>query len=147
MLLARIIRRVLVPLRSQTKPLILVLFATSRYFCPSHLSSLSIRRLSSLNNSPPPVTSLISYALPHFELRYFSFSDVPGFRSPSQSILISIVLRFPMIGERGFVFPKKIQGKSFYWIIFSTPANSSPVSQVTRWINIHSDWIARTTAA
>ena len=58
------IRRLSVPLRSQTKSLIFVSLALSRSFCPSRLSYLSIRRWPVLENAPPPVMAQISYALP-----------------------------------------------------------------------------------
>ena len=88
-----------------------------------------------------------SSALLCLELKYFYCAYVNGFRSPSPDLLTSIVIRYPMMGERGFVFPNKRRGKKSSWIIISTPANASPLSQVTRWRNIHSDLILRTTAA
>ena len=43
-----------------------------------------------------------------------------------------------------FLFPRK--GKKFSRIILSTPANAYHMYQVKHCRNIHSDWIARTTA-
>ena len=131
-ILACRIRRMLVPLRSWNKLLSLVSFTTSRSFCPSRLSSRSIRRCSELENTPPPSMSLISSAFPHWELGYFCFSDVTEFRRPSPSTLIGILLKVPTMGKRVFVFPKKIKGKKVSW-------NTSPMYQVTSCRNIHSD--------
>ena len=147
MFLARTIRSQSVPFSSKTKPLSLVLFAASRSLFTSRIYYPSIRRWSALENGPPPVTALISSALPRWDLSYFSFDGITGFMRPSLATLIGIVLRVPTMGERGFVFLKKRRGKKFSRIIFSTPANSSPVSHVTRCINIYSGWIARTNAA
>ena len=88
-----------------------------------------------------------SYALPCLELKYFSFVDITGFRSPSLYFLTGIILRAPTMGERVCVFMKKRLDKKVSRIIFSTTANEYPVIQVTRWRNIYSDWITRTTAA
>ena len=145
MILSCVIRNLLVLLRSQTRPLIFVSFATSRYFYPSRLSSPSIHIWSELENTPPSVTALIISALPCWELSYLSFSDVARFRRTSLATLIGIVLRVPTMGERVFVFPKKRQGKKVSWIIFYTPTNVSPMSKVTCYRNIHSSWIACTT--
>ena len=78
---------------------------------------------------------------------YFSFADVTRSRRPIPVTLIGIALRVPTMGERVFVFPKKIRGKKVSRIIFSIPANAYPVSQVTRCINNHSGLIARTTTS
>ena len=112
-MLACSIRRMLVHFRYRTKPLSLVSFATSQSLCLSRLSSPSIRRCSALENSPPPVTDLIIYTLPLWDLRYSSFADITGFRRPSPATLIGIVLRVPTMSERVFVFLKKRQGKFF----------------------------------
>ena len=53
-------RRLSEPLRLITKPLILDSYATSQYSFPSRRSSHRVRRWSSLENSPPPVTACIS---------------------------------------------------------------------------------------
>ena len=129
-------RRLSVPLRSLTKPLSLVSYAASWYFFPSHSYSLRVRRSSTLENAPHPVTALISSTLYLWEIRYLSLSEVTRFRRPSPATLICIVLRIPTMGERVFVLPNKKRGKFFSWIIFSTPANASPVSQVMCWRNI-----------
>ena len=68
------IRIMFVPLRYQTKPLSLVLFATSQSFCPSRLSSLSICRWYVLENASPPVTAQISSEIPRWDLMCFSFA-------------------------------------------------------------------------
>ena len=78
---------------------------------------------------------------------YFLLAEVTRFRIPYPDFLNSIVLRAPMMGEKDFFFPKKREGNFFSQIIFSTPANGSPVSVVTCYINMHSDWIARITKA
>ena len=95
----------------------------------------------------PPATARTSSVLPRWELKYLSCADVTGFRSPSPDFLTGIVFRAPTKGERVFVFPNKRRGKKFSRIIFSTPTNTSPVSQVLHCRNIHPDWIACTTAA
>ena len=146
-LLARRIRRLSVPFRLQTKPLSLVLYAASQSFFPSRLFLLASVGGRHWRMSPPPVTALVSSALPRWELRYFSISDMKVFRSPGPDFLTGIVLRSPTMGERVFVFPKKRQGGNVSRIIFFTPVNAYPVSQVTCCRNIHSGWIARTTAA
>ena len=123
---------------SFTKPLCLVLYAESRSFFPSRLSLLRVHMWSVLENAPPPVTSRTSSVLPRWELNYLSCADVTGLRGPRTDFLTGIILRAPTIGDRIFVFPNKRQGKMFSRIIFSTPPNASPVSQVTRCRNIHS---------
>ena len=74
----------------------------------------------------------VSSVLPHVELKYFSCADVTAFRSHSLAFLTNIVLRDPTTEERVFVFTKKGRGKKVSEIIFSIPANASPVSHVTR---------------
>ena len=139
--------RLSVPLRSRTKPFGLVSYTDSQSFFLPHIYSPSFSRWSALENTPPPITALISYALPHREFSYLSFADVTGFRIPSPDFLNGIIIRAPTMGERVFVFLKKRRGKKVSRIIFSTPANASPVSQVTCCRNIHYYWIVRTTAA
>ena len=141
------IRRLPIPLGYRNKPFNLVSFAAFLSFCLSCLSSPSVHGWLELENAPPPVTALIGFALSLWEIRYFSLPDVTGFRIPNPAILIGIVLRFPMMGERIFVFPKKRQGKKFSQMIFSNPVNASPVSQVARCRNVQSNWIACSTAA
>ena len=139
LILACSIRRLLVHLRLQTIPLSLVLYVASRSFFPLRIYPPSVRMCSALENAPPPITALIGSALHHWKIRYLFFVDVTGFRRLSISTLIGIILRVPTMGERVLVFPKKIGGKKVSQIIFPTPANASPVSQVTRCRNIHSD--------
>ena len=97
----------------------------SWYLFMSRLSSPSVCRWSALENPLSLVMALISSALPHLKLRYFYFSDITAFSSPSLDFLTRIVLRSPTMGERVFVFTKKKQGKKVSWIIFSTHANAS----------------------
>ena len=87
--------------------------------------------------------------VPLFSMRteVLSFSDVTGFSSTNPYLFTSIVLRAPTMVERVFVFMKKRQVKKVYQTNFFTPANSSPMSQVTRCRNTHSMWIARATVA
>ena len=119
--LAHRIRRLLVPLRSQTKVLILVLYMASWYLFLSRLSSPSARRWSAFENAPPPEIFWISTALPCRELRYFFCNDVTGFRSPSPGLLNSILFRATSMSERVFVFLKKRQGKKVSQIISPLP--------------------------
>ena len=143
-ILARRSRCLAVSLILCTKPLGLDSCATSWSFFPSRRSSLRVLRWSELENVPPPVTDHTSSLLPWMDLKYFSWDDVTGFRSPNSDFLNSTVLRAPTMGDMVFVFPKKIQDKNICRIIFSTPENAYPVSQVTCWRNIHSYWITRT---
>ena len=143
-LLVRRIRRLLVPLRLQTKPLILVLYLASRSLFMSRLSSPNFHMWSWLDNSPPPAMSQTNSALLRWVISYFSCSEITGFRIPNPDFLTRIALRAPTMGERFFLFPRK--GKKFSRIILSTPANAYHVYQVKHCRNIHSDWIARTTA-
>ena len=147
MLLARRSRRLSVPLRFITKPLSLDLYAMSRYFFLSHRYSLRVRMWSALENAPPIFTARTSSALTHRELKYFSCADFTVFRIPSPTLLTGIVLRAHTMGERVLVFLNKRRGKKVSRIIFSNPVNASPMSQVAPLRKIHSDWIARTTAA
>ena len=113
MILAYRINHLLVPFRYRMKPLSLVLLAASQSFCLSCLSSPSVHRWLASDNYPPPVTVLISSALPCWKLRYLFFYDVTGFRRPSPATLIDISLRVPMMGERVFAFTKIIRGNVF----------------------------------
>ena len=61
--------------------------------------------------TPTNVMAQTSSSLPRWELKYFSYYDVTGFRSPITSFLAGIVLRSPTMGERVFVFTKKRRGK------------------------------------
>ena len=144
MILACRSRRLSVTLRLLTKTLSLVFYAASRSFFPLRIYPPSVRMWSALENAPPPITALIGSALHHWKIRYLFFVYVTGFRRLSISTLIGIILRVPTMGERALVFPKKIGGKKVSQIIFPTPVNASPVSQVTRCRNIHPDCIART---
>ena len=94
------IRRLSIPLSSWTIFLSLFSFVISRSFCLSHLSSLSARRRLVSENAPTPIMSQISSALTHFELRYFSFADVTGFRSPRPDSLTGITIRALTMGHR-----------------------------------------------
>ena len=77
MILARRIRRLLVPLRLQNKALSLVLYSASRSFFTSLLYSLSVSMWSALENIPtPPITVRISSTLPDGERR--TDSDLDG---------------------------------------------------------------------
>ena len=129
---ARRSRCLSVPLISLNKLLSLDLYVTSWSFFPSRRSSLRVWRWSALENPPPTVTDRTSSALPCRELKYFSCADVTGFRISSPAFFTGIILRDPTTGDRIFVFPKKRRGKKVLQIIFSTPANASPVSLVTR---------------
>ena len=68
------------------------MYAAYRSLFPSRFSSLRVRRCSSSENAPPPVTARTSYVLPRWDLKYFSCADVTGFRSPSPDFLTGIVL-------------------------------------------------------
>ena len=136
-----------VPLKYITKPLSLDSYATSRASFLSRYSSLRVRRWSASEDPPHPATARISSALPCVKPNYFSWADITGFRSPTPDLLTGIVIRAPTTEERVFFSQNKRRGKKVSWIVFSTPANESPVSNVIFWINIHSGWIARTTAA
>ena len=131
MLLALRSRRLSVTFRSPAKPLSLDLYATPWASFPSRRSSLMVQRWPALKNPPPPAMTCVSSVIPHVELKYFSCADVTAFRSHSLAFLTNIVLRDPTTEERVFVFPKKRRGKKVFRIIFSTPANEFPVSQVT----------------
>ena len=83
-----------------------------------------------MENYLPSFTAQISSIIPRCRLMYFLLAEVTRFRIPYPDFLNSIVLITPTIGERVFVFPKKRRGKKVSQIIFSSPANKSPVSQV-----------------
>ena len=136
-----------VPMRYPTKPWSVTSSASSQFFCPSCISYLISRRWLALDNAPPPVTYQISSALDCWKLRYLSLADITGFRIPNPYLLTGIVLRTPTMGERDYAFTNKRRGKRVSWIILSTPANVSPISQVMRCRNIHSDWIVHITTA
>ena len=105
------IRRWSVELRSLSKPLSLASLMSSRFFYQSHIYSLSARRLSELEKDPTPNMCRISSTLARCKLRYFLFADITGFRRPNPDFLAGIILRDPSMGEMGFFFPDKIQGK------------------------------------
>ena len=145
--LARRMRHRSNPSRYLTRPLSLASWASSWICCLSRLSSLCVIMWTEVENNLSPVTASISLLLAHRKLRYLLLADVTGSCRPRPYFLNGIVLKVPTMGGRDFDFPKKIQGKKVSKRIFSTPANDYPVFFVTHCRNIHSDWIARTTAA
>ena len=66
---------------------------------------------STLENTPPPITTRIKYVLACCELRYFSFMCVTRFKRPRPYLLTGIALIALMMGERDFGFPKKLRDK------------------------------------
>ena len=131
MILVCSIRQLSVPLRSLTTPLSFVSYAAFRFFFLSHIYSFRVRKWLALENAPPNFTTRTSSVLLRWDINYFSCAYITGLRHPSTGFLVGIVIRDPTMGERVFVFPKKRRGKKVYQIIFSTPANTSSVSQVT----------------
>ena len=106
-LLTHRIRRRSVPRGSQTKAFSVSLFVSSQFFCSPCLSYPSAISWPVLKSSNPPITAQISSALACWELRYFYFADVTGFRSPNPDFLIEILLRAPTMGEKDFSFQRK----------------------------------------
>ena len=110
-ILVRRIRRMLVPLRYWTKPLSLVLSATARSFFLSCISSSSVHMWSVLENSPPPITSLISSALPCLGFRYFYLLTSLNSRDQVWPSWLALYLDF-LRWVRGFLSFQKYE--SFY---------------------------------
>ena len=108
---------------------------------------MSARRWLGLKTLPSPVTAWINSVLACYKLRYLSFVDIMGFRRPRPDFLTDIVFIVPTMGERGFGFLNKMQGKKVSWSIFSTPVNVSPLFFLTHCRNIFSYCISRTTKA
>ena len=121
------IRLRLVPRRYPTKPLSLESFASSKFFCLSRRSSLSARVWSELENPPLPFNYQIISALACWELGYFLFADVTGFRIPNPNLLTGVVLISSTIVESDFSFQRQYEAKSSPEYSFPLPQSPPPI--------------------
>ena len=93
------------------------------------------------------LTDPISSQLVNIELRYLYLADVTGYCRPRPDFLTGIIINLHTMGRSDFGFPKKkMRQKGFPEKLLHSRKHVY-FFFVMRRKNIHSDWIAQTTAA